>query len=309
MKSINLRCLLAASFLLLCSTVTQAAITCNVTGRNLGELYEAGANNNAVKSNLTISCTRTASDPSTVFYTIKADFGQNPSGGVTRRVTGPSPQTPLLWILRHNSGGGNCPNTTNWGLTNSPGLLTGSLAFAGAALTANVTVGYCMEVRGTMGGNPAAPTPGLYIDTVILTPEMSTTAITGPYNVTAPITQLSFNVSVGPSCVVRKPGGDVILNYLSFGAAQLGSTEFEVLCSTALPYSANLSLPNGTIAGINYTVKLRGVQSPGGLKDRINNTGNPQNLIIDVNATLGQAGSCSTAVCTGTQVHTLTLGF
>jgi hypothetical protein len=302
MKSINLRCVLAASFLLLCSTLTQAAITCNVTGQNLGELYSASLNNNAVQGSLAISCSRVASDPSTVFYSIKADFGTNSPGGVLRRVTGPSPQTPLLWILRHLGGGGSCQNTTNWGLTSTPGLLTGSVTFSGAALTANTTVGYCMEVRGTMGGNPAAPTAGVYIDTVTLTPDMSTTAITGPYNVTAPITQMSFNVAIGSHCVVRKPGDDVTLNYTAFGAAQAGSSVFQVLCSSALPYTATVSAGSGTIAGINYTVVRQG------LLNRTGN-GNNQNITVNVNAVGGQAGICSTAVCTGRQMHTLTLTY
>jgi hypothetical protein len=297
MKSINLRGLLAASFLLLCSTVAQAAISCNVTGRNLGELYDAGLNNNAVQSNLAISCTRTASDPSTVFYSIRADFGTNSPGGVLRRVTGPSPQTPL-----HLGGGGSCTNTTNWGLTTSPGLLTGSLAFAGAALTANATVGYCMEVRGTPGGNPAAPTAGVYIDAVTLTQDMSTTAITGPYNVTAPTTQLSFNVAVGSHCVVRKPGDDVNLNYTAFGAAQAGSSVFQVLCTTALPYTATVSAATGTIAGINYTVVRQGLLNRTG-------SGNNQSITINVNAIAGQAGTCASAVCSGTQAHTLLLTY
>jgi hypothetical protein len=302
MKSINLRCLLAASFLLLCSTVTQAAISCNVTGRNLGELYDASLNNNAVQSTLAISCSRTSSDPSTVFYSIKADFGTNSPGGVLRRVTGPSPQTPLLWILRHLGSGGGCTNTTNWGLTTSPGLLTGSLTFVGAALTANATVGYCMEVRGTAGGNAAAPTAGVYIDTVTITPEMSTTAITGPYNVTAPIAQLSFNVAVGSHCVVRKPGNDVNLNYTAFGTAQSGSSVFQVLCTTALPFTATVSAANGTIAGINYTVVRQGALNRTG-------AGVPRDITVDVNAVAGQAGTCASAVCSGTQAHTLLLTY
>jgi hypothetical protein len=302
MKSTNLRCLLAAATLLLCTTVTQAAISCNVTGRNLGELYDAALNNNAVTSNLSISCSRTASDPSTVFYSIKADFGTNSPGGVLRRVTGPSPQTPLLWILRHQGGVGGCANTTNWGLTNSPGLLTGSLSFAGAALTANATVGYCMEVRGIAGGNPAAPTAGVYIDTVTITPDMSTTAITGPYNVTAPTSQMSFNVAVGSHCVVRKPGDDVSLAYTAFGATQAGSSVFQVLCTNALAYTATVSAANGTIAGINYTVVRQGLPNRTG-------TGGNQNITINVNAIGGQAGTCASATCSGTQAHTLLLTY
>jgi hypothetical protein len=302
MKSIHLRFLLVASFLLLSSTVTHAAINCNVTGRNLGELYDAALNNNAVTSNLSISCTRAASDPSTIYYSITASFGNNSPGGVLRRVTGPAPQTPLLWILRHQIGGASCVNTTNWGLTNVPGLLTGSLSFAGAALTANATVGYCMEVRGTAGGNPAAPTAGVYIDTVMLTPEMSTIAITGPYDVTAPTTQMSFTVAVGSQCVVRKPGNDIVLNYTAFGGAQGGSSAFQVLCSNGLDYQATVSAGSGTIAGINYTVVRQGALNRTG-------TGTNQTITINVNAGGSQAGTCATSQCSGTQAHTLTLTY
>ena len=305
MKTFCLGRMLAALLLVLCGAAAQAAVSCNVSARNLGELYDATApNGNSVQGDLRISCTRsTLSDPSTVFYTIKTDFGQNSTGGVTRRVKDPVSNTFLFWILRNSVGPLGCGNSTNWGDAGA-GLLTGNLSFAASALATNAIVpnAYCMRVRGTAGGNPAAPAAGTYVDTVTLVPDMSTTGLVGPYNVTAPNTQVTFSVGVGAQCVVRKQGDDLSFNYTAFGAAQFDVSNFQAVCSNGLPYSLTVAPATGTIAGINYTVTRVGALNRNG-------TGNQQAANVRVDIAGGQAGSCASSNCTGTAVHTVTLTY
>jgi Spore Coat Protein U domain len=304
MKTLSVWRWLALLAMALCGTAAQAAINCNVSARNLGELYDPAANN-SVQGDLRISCTRTSvGDPSTVFYSIKASYGLNSTVGVTRNVRDPVSNSTLLWVLRTGAAG----NTTDWGTAASPGLLTGSLSFAGSALFTNALINnaYSMRVRGNLGGlnsNPAAPSAGTYVDTVTLTPDMSTTGITGPFNVTAPVTQMSFSVGVGSQCVVRKQGDDLTFNYAAFGGAQSDTSNFQAVCSAGLPYTVSFSPTSGTIAGVAYTLSLVG-NNPGR-----NGTGNQQAANIRVDVAGGQAGSCASSSCAGTAVHTVTLTY
>jgi Spore Coat Protein U domain len=301
MKTLSVWRWLALLAMALCGTAAQAAINCNVSARNLGELYiPNGAVGNSAQGDLRISCTRTSvSDPGTVFYSIKANFGQNSTGAPLRNVRDPVSNTTLLWVLLR----GACANATNWGDA-ATGVLTGSLSFTGSSLVANATLSssYCMRVRGTVGGNPPAPAAGTYVDTVILTPDMSTTGINGPYDVTAPTTQMSFSVGVGALCVVRKQGADLRFDYTAFGAAQSAISTFEAVCSSTLPYDFTVAPAIGTIAGVNYTVTRGGNQTRRG-------NGQAQSADITVAIPGGQAGSCSNASCTGTAVHTVTLSY
>jgi hypothetical protein len=303
MKTLSVWRWLALLAMALCGTAAQAAINCNVSARNLGELYDPAANN-SVQGDLRISCTRTSvGDPSAVFYSIKASYGLNSTGSLTRNVRDPVSNGTLLWVLRTGAAG----NTTDWGTAAIPGLLTGSLSFAGTALFTNVLINnaYSMRVRGSLGGlnsNPAAPAVGTYVDTVTLTPDMSTTGITGPFNVTAPVTQMSFSVGVGPQCVVRKQGDDLNFNYTAFGGALTDISNFQAVCNNGLPYSVTVTPASGTIAGINYTVARVGVLNRTG-------DGNPQAANVRVNIAAGQAGTCASSNCTGTAVHTLTLTY
>ena len=243
---------------------SQAAVNCNVSARNLGELYDS-AGNSSVQSNIIINCSRTLpTDPSTVYYSIKANYGLNSSGGVTRNVKHTASSATLLWVLRNSVGPLGCGNTTNWGDSAGVGLIEGALSFSGAALTTSATLSnaYCMRVRGMSGGNPEFPAAGTYVDTVTITPDMSTTAVSvAPYNVSAPSTQMSFTVGVTPVCVIRKQGQDLSFNYTSFTSTALEQvSQFKAICSNGLDYQVTVSPGTGTIAGINYTVNRVGGQ-------------------------------------------------
>jgi hypothetical protein len=301
MKAFSMWRSLMLGFLLVGSAAAQAAVSCNVTAQNVGELYTS-AGSNSVSGDLRISCTRTlVSDSAIVYYSIKADFGANSTGGVTRNVRNPVSNTNLLWVLRTGAAG----NTTDWGTTAGVGLLTGNLSFAATTLATSTTISnaYSMRIRGIGGGNPAFPAAGTYVDTVTLTPDMSTTGVNGPYTVTAPTTQVSFTVGVNPVCVVRKQGQDLTFNYTSFTTTALSQTSnFEAICSDKLPYSVTVSPATGTIAGVNYTVARVGVLNRTG-----DGTGQPANVRVDIAA--NQSGTCATAVCSGSATHTVTITY
>lgn len=302
MKALSVWRSVALGLLLCWSVAAQAVVSCNARAQNLGELYDSAASMTSLRGDLTISCTRTSvSDPAIVYYSVKADFGGNSTGGVTRNVKNAVSNSTLLWVLRTGAIG----NTTDWGMTPAVGLLTGNLSFTATALytTSTISNAYAMGVRGTAGGNPAFPASGTYTDMVTLTPDMSTTGINGPYNVTAPTTQVSFSVGVTPVCLVRKQGQDLTFNYTSFTATALTQTSnFQAICSDTLPYEVTVLPVSGTIAGINYTVAR-----VGNLKRTGNGNQQPANVKVDIAA--GQSGTCATTVCSGSITHTLTITY
>ncbi len=279
----------------------QAAVSCNFFTRDIGELYDASSPiGNGSRGELRVSCTRTSlSDPSTIYYSLAADYGLNsPSVGIRNVKNG---SNTLFWILRV----ANLGNTTNWGPTAASGLLTGSVSFGASSLFLNTNVVNAtgMRVRGTAGGNPAAPAAGTYVDTVTITPSISSVAVTGPFDLPTPLTtQINVSVGVGALCVIRQQGRDLFFNYTAFSAAQTQNSVLEAVCSNGLPYTVAVSPTSGSIAGVTYSVALTSNASRTG-------NGNGQNSTVKVDIAANQAGTCTTAVCSGSNVHTVTLEY
>lgn len=301
MKPSKLRSFFAAAIFATIGITAQAAVNCNFSTRDIGELYDASlTNGNGSRGELRVSCTRTSlSDPGTIYYSLAADYGLNSTGGVTRNVKNGA--NTLLWILRV----ANLGNATNWGSTSSAGLLTGSVSFGASSLFLNTNIANAtgMRVRSTAGGNPAAPAAGTYVDTVTITPSISSVAITGPFDLPAPpTTQINVSVGVGALCVVRQQGRDLFFDYTAFGAAQSQTSTLEAVCSSGLPYKVTVSPLAGAIAGVAYTVTRTT------LLERTGN-GNGQNSSFRVDLAANQAGICGTANCAGSNVHTVTLEY
>lgn len=301
MKPGKLKSFFAAVIMATIGITAQAAVSCNFFTRDIGELYDASATNgNGSRGELRVSCTRTSLlDPGTIYYSLAADYGLNSTGGVTRNIKNGA--NALLWILRVTSLG----NTTNWGPTSAAGLLTGSVSFGASSLFLNTNIlnATGMRVRGTAGGNPAAPAAGTYVDTVTITPSISSDSITGPFNLPSPpTTQINISVGVGAVCVVRQQGRDLFFDYTAFGAAQSQTSTLEAVCSSGLPYKVTVLPTVGAIAGVAYTVtRTTGLNRTG--------NGNGQNSIFQVDLAANQAGTCGMATCAGSNVHTVTLEY
>ena len=140
----------------------------------------------------------------------------------------------------------------------------------------------------------------------------------------------TFNVglTLTPKCYINMVTGtpadvattDVALTYSSFqGTDADGSTSFKVRCTSTLGYGIAVTSDTGTIAGIDYYLKLVSGTTPsyvtavgGGSLTGESGNGSDKSYSIGVRALKNQAGTCSTAApgtCTGSNVHTVTVSY
>jgi hypothetical protein len=88
---------------------------------------------------------------------------------------------------------------------------------------------------------------------------------------------------------------------VSLGSAKAASTTYGVTCTLALPYTMALDATSGTILGLAYTLSLSQSSSTG--------TGAQQTFSVNGNMAGGQAGTCATATCSGSQARTITVTY
>lgn len=126
-------------------------------------------------------------------------------------------------------------------------------------------------------------------------PVQAATATAG-FNVTASLTS---------KCEVTAAPTDVAFTYTSFQTTAATATggAFSVRCTTSLPYTFSVTAASGTVIGLAYTL---GLSAAGG-------TGNgltAASFSVTGSMASGQSGTCATtAACTGTAAHTLTVTY
>lgn len=274
----------------------QAAYSCNVSVTSVGVTYSQSGNVNA-NGTTTINCTRSSGDANLLSYRIKADNGLNASGSQLRVRLGATGNYINYSLARGTSAGGaaTCSNTTNWDApaTGTTNVITGTLNFGGN-LSASAVWGYCVRVR------PVSPSPasGIYTDTVQIFGQYPNNN-GGTLTASSP---LNYSVSVGSQCQFGTLPSSLSFNYTSFSTiAQTASGNFNVLCSNTLPWTISVTPANDTLLGLNYSLNL----SPA------SGTGTGLNQLITLTGTVpaGQAGTCNTAVCTASKVHTVTITY
>jgi spore coat protein U-like protein len=245
----------------------------------------------------TINCTRSSGDANSLSYRIKADNGLNASGNQLRVRLGATANYINYSLARGTSVGGaaSCNNSTTWDApaTGTTNVITGTLNF-GANLSASAVWGYCLRVR------PVSPTPasGIYTDTVQIFGQYPNSN-SGTLTASAP---LNYSVSVGSQCQFGTTPSSLTFDYTSFStAAQTASGNFNVLCSNTLPWTVSITPENDTLLGLNYSLSLNPAAG----------TGTGLNQLITLTGTIpaGQVGSCNTAVCTASKIHTVTISY
>lgn len=277
-----------------------AAYSCNVAATSVGVIYTAA--NVDTNGTVTLNCTRAGSDANTLTYRIKATDGINATGAAPfRRARRAATANYLNYILRRGTAGGaaTCNNASNWRApaNGTTDVMTGTLNF-GAALSASVVWGYCIRVRGTAGGNPAAPTAGIYTDAFDVFAQY-------PNNNAGVLTSTvaaNYTVGVNNQCVLNTFPTAMVFNYTSFSTTpQVLTRQFDLRCSNALPWSVAVSPASSTLMGLNYTL----ARSP------VSGTGNGADQVITLTGTLpaGQAGTCANANCSATQPHVVTITY
>lgn len=259
-----------------------AAYSCTVSSPGFSTAYSSGTpTTTSIQTYLTITCTRALSDAATMSYTVTNNNGLN-SNGIHNRA---SFSTGLMnYDLFQDSG---C--SIAWRNTKSTGI-TGTLNFSGST-TASINVSYWGCIPSGQTGLAA----GTYTDTVTMT------LTYGPGSGTATTGTFGVNIATPATCNVTTPPTDIIFNYTSFGSAATASTSFGVTCTSYLPYTMALDATSGTILGINYTLALSASSA----------TGSGVQQLYSINGTIaaGQAGTCATGSCTGSQARTLTVTY
>ena len=273
-----------------------AAIECSMTATSVGAFYNSGGNVD-VTGSAVLTCTRLSTDATSITYRLKADLGANATG-TTRRVRHQDGSANYLsYILRRAA---TCGNNTNWQApaTGTTNVQTGTLSF-GTALTASYTQPYCIRLRGTPGGNPAAPPAGSYADVFNVLaqyPNSDTGAIT-------PGAPANYSVGVNPGCAFMSLPSTMAFAYTAFSASAVSQTRnFNLRCNTGVTWAVAISPASAALVGLNYNMTI-----PSGASG----TGNGANQAVTVQATFpaNQAGTCSAASCSGTQAHTLTITY
>jgi len=266
------------------SIEASAAYSCSITVTAISTVYSPTvATPNDSTGSYTLSCTRAAGDSSNMTYTLRADNGIH-SAGNQNRVQFGAAANRYNYELYRNAG-----YTQVWGNTGATDI-NGTLVF-GASLSATFTGPFYLRVPGSQPVDPA----GSYTDTVTVTlnPQGGGNTVTAPMSVTVITTN---------SCQISVPPGNVDFTYTSFQvAASAAGTLYGVRCTTALPYTMALDATSGTLLGLSYMLSLSSSSSTG--------TGFTQTYTIDGSIAGGQAGTCATAVCTGSQTRTLTVTY
>jgi spore coat protein U-like protein len=279
----TLRCKhwLLGLLLLLLLPAAQAAITCTSISSPGGSLnYVNASTTGMVQSYFTVSCTRGATtDPMSITYDVLADNGQNPSGQNNRAAYAgalvrydlyTSATCATLWKANKA-----ISDTITW-TGNTTGTITKQTAFWLCTPTAQTVT-----------------TTGLFTDTVTMT-------MTYANNITR-IGTIPVSIYAPASCTFTTLPADIALTYAAFGPLVTRSTPFSVTCNSGMPYTVSTDVTEGVLTGVRYLLSLSATST--------NGTGVAQTHTITATIPGGQAGSCGTGTCTGTNVHTLTITY
>jgi hypothetical protein len=140
--------------------------------------------------------------------------------------------------------------------------------------------------------------PALIAAALVVTAALPVQAVTAtaPFNVTASLTS---------KCEITTAVADLAFSYTSFQTTAATGTGggFSVRCTTNLPYTLSVTATSGTVIGLAYTLALSAAGGTGaGLTAASYN--------VTGNMASGQSGICATtAACTGTAAHTLTVTY
>ncbi len=285
-------------FLVLLLTVAhgvQAAITCTISTPGFSAAYvPSTAAMNITQTSFTMRCQRNlAGDPTTITYGVRNDNGLNETGFQNRaRFAGVN---YINYDVFANSG---CSIVWRNNAANDiVDTITGLTGFLPISKITN----YWGCIPGSQIGKPA----GTYVDTLTLSARQGTGG--GP--VIASGSGL-ISIVTPATCTISSPPGNVAFGtYTAFGPIVNANTTFAANCTSLLPYSMALDATGGVVAGLNYSLALN-TSGTGGINPLTSTgTGVAQSFFINGSMPAGQAGTCATGSCPGTQAHTLTITY
>lgn len=280
---------LLVTLLAVLAPAAHAAISCTTITSAGGYISYLSNTTASVQATFTISCNRSATtDSTTQGYKVAVDNGLNgtgPGGNQNNAVNGTA---KLKYELYTDSAcstvwqkATTISGTMDWGTSLNLGTITQQQSFW-----------ICITQK------QAPANSGTYTDTVTMTATNSggakfTTTGTIPVNFYAPAL---CTVTQAPS------PSTLTLAYAAFQAgASSGTSTFKVQCTNGMPYTLSLDASENVLVGIRYLLSLSGTNA--------NGSGTPQTYTINVTAPSGQAGTCSTATCSSTYTHTITIAY
>lgn len=275
------------------------AVICSVTATSipLSTLYVSGSNTQ-VSGTISGSCAKEAIDVAQPYIYIGINQGEPPAGRSLTRQNGT--QTLSYEIYHRTFGSG------RW--TEATGVASTSTSNGGVLYRmTNTAVGVGQAFSFTYytripSGQTTAPA-GIYDDLAITaTVRLSTSGGSATGAVLA-FTSFGVSASIQHSCYFSSSPAPLTLNYTSFTATPAtGSAAFQLSCTYNTPYTLTIGPPaTGTLLGLNYSLALNAPSGTG--------TGGPQSFSVNGTVAANQSGTCATSTCSGSQAHTITVGF
>jgi spore coat protein U-like protein len=273
---------LAAVLLLVCSwPAAHATITCTSISSPGVSVGYVNNSTTSLQTYFVVSCTRSSvSDPLSVSYDVAANNGLNPNGVNNRAFLG---SASLRYDVFTNSSCG-----TAW---KNPRNISDSITWPNGAtgtITKQTTYWGCIVTAQT------ATATGTYTDSVTMTMTY------GPTNTTV-VGTIPVSIYAPALCTVTTRPGALSLGYQAFGPQVSQSTNFGLTCTSGMPYTIATDVPEAVLTGLRYTLGLSATSASG--------TGAPQTYSVTATIPAGQAGSCPSAACTGSRIHTLTITY
>ena len=275
---------LTALSILLSAASAKAAITCSLSVSNINQIYNpASTVHNDSTGSITLNCTRGLSDATSTSYWIGINQGES---APQRRLIRQGSNQTLNYSIFRNSGYNQTWNDTGGGAT-------GTLSFGSSTTTtASTSIPYYFRITRQQTGKPA----GIYDDTATVTMRFTQS---GSTQATATLTPVA---TILGSCSFSTAPGPIVLNYVSFSNSPvINSTNFSVNCSSGTPYTLALNTTSGTVLGLSYSVGLNASNAIG--------NGSAQSYTVTGSIAANQSGNCSTASCSATRAHTITLTY
>jgi spore coat protein U-like protein len=284
----------SATMLAMSASSAWAVINCTVTATDISTSYvPTNASATVVAGSYTVNCTRLSTDPSSINYDLQANNGANPTGGSNNRIRLGTTSFFYNYELYRSS---TISNANRWQLAPSR-RFTGTVSFTGAALIASHgPIPFFVNIPAPQTEDPA----GSYTDRVTMTLQEDGNGnrlLDGASG---------FNVDINTvrRCVFSTPATALNFTYTSFqttAASPTAASTFQVRCTRQAPYTVALDATTDVLLGLQYNLTLSPTSA----------TGNSANQSFTINGTIpaGQAGTCATNTCTGTQQRTLTISY
>jgi spore coat protein U-like protein len=245
-----------------------------------------------LQGSISMSCTRAPGDPRKPNFWIGMD---QPLPGRTAILdTGGGTLSYTVAHGDYNRGIWMMTGSESPGSNNNGGVQDNSPDFGNTGLSLTETYTYYLQVA-VQGNKPA----GVYLDRIPLTLRQNN--INGS---TLDTMALDVSISVPKSCRFNTPPTAIDISYTAFsGAVVAGSSTFDLVCTLGTTYTLALDRTRSVIPTVElaYSLALSGTGATG--------TAAAQPYTVNISVDAGQAGRCNGAVCTGTDVRTITVTY